>query len=85
VLLDLQRLGAKGGPPESRPRPSRERSPLLNKIHGLLGELGYPLAYADAILKRQYQVERCEWGTPEQLRGVVAALWHQVKRRQVVA
>lgn len=84
VLLDLQRLGAKGGSAESRPRPSQERSPLLSKVQGLLGELGFPLAYADAIAKRQCQVERCEWCTPEQLRGVVAALWHQVKRRQAV-
>lgn len=84
VLLELQRLGAKGGTTESRPRPSRERSPLMEKIMGLLDELGFPLAYADAILKRQCQVDRCEWGTPEQLRGVVAALWHQAKRRQAV-
>lgn len=81
VLLELQRLGAKGGYAESRPRPSSERSPLMGKIMALLGELGFPLAYADAIAKRQHHVERCEWCTPEQLRGVVAALWHQVKRR----
>lgn len=93
VLKHLYRNGftSKRG---KRPHPgqphnlsSSGRGPLLRKIEALLTEKGIregryiPWNYALGILKRQYQVERMEWATPEQLRGVVAALSIHAKRQ----
>lgn len=65
------------------------REPLMRKIEALLAEKGrcegteVPWAYAVGILKRQSGgVTRCfEHATPEQLRGVIAALTGDAKRK----
>ena len=46
----------------------------LKKIEALLAEARRPWSYADAIAKRMYRVERVAWCTPDQARGLVAAL-----------
>ncbi len=59
---------------------------LLSKIEALLAEKGrvdgkhVPWSYAAAILKRQSGVERLEWATPHDLRGVIAALMRDAIR-----
>lgn len=65
------------------------RVPLMKKIEALLTEKGrlegthVPWGYAVAILKRQSGgVTRCfEHATPEQLRGVIAALTYDARRK----
>ena len=65
------------------------REPLMKKIEAQLAEKGraegtdVPWGYAVAILKRQSGgVTRCfEHATPEQLRGVIAALTYDAKRK----
>lgn len=64
------------------------RKPLMGKIEAMLAEKGraegtdVPWGYAVAILKRQSGgVTRCfEHATPEQLRGVIAALTRDARR-----
>ena len=64
------------------------REPLMKKIEAQLAEKGraegtdVPWGYAVAILKRQSGgVTRCfEHATPEQLRGVIAALTRDARR-----
>lgn len=65
------------------------REPLMKKIEAQLAEKGraegtdVPWGYAVAILKRQSGgVTRCfEHATPEQLRGVIAALTRDARRK----
>jgi len=61
---------------------------MMAKIEALLAEkarvegLGYlPWDYAKAILQRQGGPDRFEWAEDEQLRGVIAALYADGKRR----
>lgn len=63
------------------PRATPGTAPLLDKIGALLADAGRPWAYGVAIAKRQYGVERLEWAKPEQLRGIIAALVKDAKRR----
>ncbi len=64
-----------------------DRSLLLTKIEALLSEKGtdqgkhVPWDYAAAILKRMYRVDRLEWATAEQLKGVMVALMKGGKRK----
>lgn len=65
------------------------RKPLMDKIEALLAEKGrvegthMPWGYAVAVLKKQSGgVTRCfEHATPEQLRGVIAALTRDARRK----
>lgn len=64
-----------------------DRSLLLTKIEALLADKGagqdrhVPWDYAAAILRRMYKVERLDWATAEQLRGVMVALMKGGKRK----
>lgn len=64
-----------------KPRATPNTAPLLDKVGALLADSGRPWAYAVAMLKRMYRVERLEWAKPEQLRGIVAALTRDAQRR----
>lgn len=63
------------------PRATPGTAPLLDKIGALLADAGRPWAYAVGLAARMYKVERMEWAKPEQLRGVIAALVKDAKRR----
>ena len=52
----------------------------LDKIEALLAEAKRPWSYAGGIAKRMFGVEKLEWLTPEQVRGVMAALIRDAKR-----
>lgn len=68
-----------------------DRSLLLTKIEALLADKAtaqdkhVPWDYAAAILKRMYKVERLEWATADQLRGVMVALMKGGKRKRRTA
>lgn len=53
----------------------------LRKVGALLADSKRPWSYADGIAKRMYEVERLAWCTAEQLRGVIAALTVDARRR----
>ena len=87
VLEHLRACGVEFHPAGQRPRPQAapERAPLIRKIRALLADSKLPEAYAEAILRRQTghgHRTPLEWGTPEQLRAVVAALYNDARRRR---
>jgi len=68
-----------------------DRSALMTKIEALLADKGreqgkhVPWDYAAAILLRMYKVDRLEWATAEQLKGVMVALLKGGKRKKSLA
>ncbi|MNZ89597.1 hypothetical protein D3C78_1085290 [compost metagenome] len=83
VLAEFQRLGwqpvtKKAG--RKAPTPALERAKLVGKIEAFLAEAGRPWAYADAMAKRMFKVERVEWCESDQLQRLVAALVYDAKR-----
>ena len=52
----------------------------LRKIEALLTEAQRQWAYADAMAKRMYDVDRVAWCTPDQARGILAALVYDARR-----
>lgn len=64
-----------------KPRATPGTGPLLDKIGALLADAGRPWAYAEAMARRMYQVERLEWAKAEHLRGIIAALTKDAQRR----
>lgn len=82
VLAHFRRCGATFNRPK-RPRPSKDRKPLLSKVYALLGDR--PVSYAEGILKHMYgdaAPQKLEWANSEQLLKVVAALSYDQKRRR---
>ncbi|MGE4539233.1 MAG: gp16 family protein [Desulfovibrio sp.] len=71
---------------EPAKKPSRrkpvvpEAAGYINKIEALLAEAKRPWSYAGGIAKRMFGVEKLEWLTPEQVRGVLAALIRDAER-----
>lgn len=87
VLAHLRSRGAtferpSKRPSKRRPQPDETISAQVRKIEALLADGGKPWAYAHAIAKRQHGVERVEWCTSDQLRGVITALVEQTKREK---
>lgn len=86
VLAAMRKKGWSGEDPrparkKPAPRATPGTAPLLSKIGALLADSGRPWAYAEGLAARMYKVERLEWAKPEQLRGIVAALVKDAKRR----
>lgn len=87
-------LRALGGSSRARPAgrgPSLEaldREQMLHKVQALLADQGLPWAYAEAILRRQRGILDKRVGcpiaqtSPQELKGVIAALWRRAKRQQ---
>lgn len=86
VLAELERLGfeptgkAKSTTDRQVTEPAPEREALVRKIAAQLNEAGRPWAYADAMAKRMFQVDRVEWCEPDQLHRLVIALTYDAKR-----
>ena len=73
--------------PQPKPRADGPREPaMVAKVEALLAELGkledrrVSWNYARSILRRQHGVDRLEWATAEQLRGVIAALDKRIRK-----
>jgi len=87
LCAHFERKGWK--PTEKPPRAGCDRTALISKVHALLAEIGrmsrrhVPFEYAESILKRQGGPAKLQWGTPDQLRGVIAALDKRVKKLAV--
>lgn len=80
VLRELERLGWKSKQGRAKSEPAQDRAKLVGKIGAFLAEANRPWEYADAVAKRLHKVERLDFCSPEQLRGVVAALAYDAKR-----
>jgi len=83
VLAHLERCGWKpksSAAASRKPKASASCKRLVGKIEALLAEAQRPWAYADAMAKRMFEVEKVDWLTPEQLVSVVAALAYDAKR-----
>lgn len=90
VLDHMRRLGAARKPRQrvaqhpGRPH-NLDREPTLQKIEALLADMKLPWAYADAIARQQYGIERCAWlNTLDQVTGVIAALHVEQEKRQLL-
>lgn len=62
-------------------RPIERLDGMRNRARALAAELGAGDRYLDAIARRQSGMGFAEAG-PEQLRGVIAAVWRQAKRKR---
>lgn len=62
------------------PAATWDREPMLKKIAGILGGLGFQWRYADSIARRMFSVDSAMWCTPVQLHSIVAALEYRRKR-----
>lgn len=76
----------KGAPKRAGKRPFAGAAPVdkdgyLAKIEALLAEAGRPWAYADAMGKHMFGIERVRFCKADQLRRIVAALVYDQKRR----
>ncbi len=57
-----------------------EAAGYLDKIEALLAEAKRPWSYAGGIAKRMYKVDKLEWLTPDQVRGVMVVLLRDAER-----
>lgn len=82
LMQVLQAMKAKGFKPKTnkhgkRPTASKyqpNRQSLMNKIEAFLAEGKKPWAYAHAICKKSFGIDRLQWCTDEQLHKVVQML-----------
>lgn len=83
VLAHLKRCGWKpktGAKTGKRPSVGRDRKALVGKVEALLAEAKRSWAYADAMAKRMFTVDKVDWLNAEQLQKLVAALTYDAKR-----
>lgn len=79
VADELRALGRGSGPIDAS-RPVERTEGMRRRARALAAELEAGDAYLDAICRRQSGVPFGEAG-PAELRGVIAAVWRQNKRR----
>lgn len=82
----LQALAASGWRPRARPavrrnRPAETKEALTAKVRALLLDAGRPDAYADAIARKRFAVERWEWLGFAELLKLTAMLAIDQRRR----
>ncbi len=99
VRAELARLGAghpaqrtrrgkaRAGQYPGKPRnfDSSAMPEMITRVEQLLTAMGLAWAYADAISMHMYGVERVAWlRDPSQLRGIIAALYAEQKKRDLL-
>lgn len=91
LLKEFERLGWKPRPSaKSAGKPHNFSSPampeLITKIEAQLADLKLPWAYADALARQMYKVQKVAWlRKPAQLTGLVAALDVEQEKRSLLA
>lgn len=88
VLKEFERLGFKPLPSKSKGKPHNFNSlpNQVQKIEALLADIGMPWAYADAIARQMFKVQRVAWlSKPAQLDAIIAALHVEQEKRQLLA
>lgn len=64
-----------GWAPVRRPKPNPSTTRLCARIWAQCYSLGRPVpAYADAIARQMFGIDKAQWCTAEQLRGITTAL-----------
>lgn len=84
IIKHLEKMGFQRSRPARagrKPEATPERQAQLDKIDALCADSRLSINYAHGIARRMYQVERLEWCTHQQLRGVIAALTKRVERQ----
>lgn len=65
----------------AKPNPANDLRKLVSKIEAFLAEANRPWEYADGMALHMFKVEKVEWCNSEQLRGLIAALAYDAKRK----
>lgn len=66
----------------TKPAVPADRQALVDKLEALLTDGAKPWNYARAMAKRMYGVDQLEWARADQLRGLIAALEYDKRRRE---
>lgn len=81
LLEHFKRIGWK---PKSkagkRPNPPLDKAALVRKIEAQLAEAKRPWAYADAMARHMFKIDKLDWCDVDQLQRIVAALAYDAKR-----
>ncbi|CDF82108.1 hypothetical protein PKB_0740 [Pseudomonas knackmussii B13] len=91
LLDEFKRLGWKPRPSsKSAGKPHNFASPamplLITKIEAQLADMKLPWAYADALARQMYKVQKVAWlRKPDQLTGLIAALDVEQEKRHLLA
>lgn len=90
VLDEFKRKGAIKPSPKTKGKPANFNSPsmpeMIAKIEAQLADMRLSWAYADAIAKRQFGIERVAWcRTQDQLRAIITALHVEQQKRDLLA
>ena len=88
VLKEFERLGFKPMPSKTKGKPHNfDALPnQIKKIEAVLADIGMPWAYADAIARQMFKVQRVAWlRKPAQLDAIIAALHVEQEKRQLLA
>lgn len=89
VLREFERLGFKPKPStKSKGKPNNfEQMPArITKIEALLADMRLPWAYADALARQMFKVERVAWvKATKQLDALIAALHVEQEKRQLLS
>ena len=81
ILDTLKSKGFTVTPKEPQPDVVNHNQPMLDKIGALLADGGYPWAYAKGMAKKMYNKEDLRFCNGDELRGIVAALAYNKKRK----
>lgn len=89
VLREFERLGFKPKPStKSKGKPNNfDQMPArITKIEALLADMRLPWAYADALARQMFKVDRVSWlKLPKQLDAIIAALHVEQEKRGLFA
>lgn len=84
VLDHLASCGspAARGEIKGRPKGSAATQAQIRKVGALLHQMRLPWSYADGVAKQMWHVDKLDWCTSLQLRGVITALEKEWARRR---
>lgn len=85
VLREFERLGFKPKPSakaKGKPHNAKQLGPRIDKIEAQLTDMRLPWAYADALARQMFKVQRVAWlKKAEQLDALIAALHVEQEKR----
>lgn len=89
VLREFERLGFKPKPStksKGKPKNFEQMPARITKIEALLADMRLPWAYADALARQMFKVDRVSWlKLPKQLDALIAALHVEQEKRQLLS
>ncbi|MFI8609477.1 gp16 family protein [Pseudomonas sp. NPDC077649] len=85
LMVELERLGFKPKPSSKaagKPHNAKQLGPRIDKIEAQLADMGLPWAYADALARQMFKVQRVAWlKKADQLDALIAALHVEQEKR----